>query len=486
MGQGEVDFWVVSDRVLSVAPDGAKEEALALGVCKGRVVRREPASLLRQGPLFDRAKLTGAPVYELAAAPVVPGFVNAHTHLALAPLRGVTNVANRSGNVIGEVYFRLESFLSGADVRSFTRMGAYESLLCGVTEVWDHYYFGHDVARALLEVGLCGVVAPTLQDLAGPGVKTWQTQLADTLDLSTDAELRAAGISTALGPHATDTVSDELLERVGDLARTHSLPVHLHAAQTFEEFRQAAARYPSGIGRGLLEALVDTEVLLAHGLFLSEAECRALAGASFTLAYCPLSQIQFGFLGPLDVWRSRGGRWAVGTDCVASNDALDVQRELPWAGGEAALGTSFSCERTRLLSGESSAAACLEAKRVERSGAIAIEPAELLAAAYGMGLPARGHGPAPLSVGSSANFLVLDPNHPALYPDEGLARTLAYGSTHGAIRWMCVRGKTIGMRDGLSRELLSSDSYQECLTEAQRRRDELFERARMHSAAPSG
>ncbi len=150
-----VERWVVSDRVLVGA--GAAERPLALGLSAGRIVARVDAAELRARGLPH--------VLDFGRRPVAPAFVNGHVHLAMSPLRGITDAENRLGNVVTDVFFRVESQLSEADVEAFTRLGAFESLLSGTGEVWDHYYFGDAVARALSEVGLGAVVAPTLQDL---------------------------------------------------------------------------------------------------------------------------------------------------------------------------------------------------------------------------------------------------------------------------------------------------------------------------------
>ncbi|MEE2777443.1 MAG: hypothetical protein VYE73_11870, partial [Acidobacteriota bacterium] len=93
---------------------------------------------------------------------VTPAFVNAHTHLALGFLRGAAPPGTLAGNMVRDFYFGIEARLEPGDVEAFARMGAYESLLHGVGLVWDHYYHGGSVARALVGTGLSGVVAPTL------------------------------------------------------------------------------------------------------------------------------------------------------------------------------------------------------------------------------------------------------------------------------------------------------------------------------------
>src|SRR5690606_32206526 len=118
-------------------------------------------------------------------------------------------------------------------------------------------------------------------------------------------------------------------------------------------------RFRRGMAREMSECLEGCRVLFAHGLHLSDADCLALADIGWVLAYCPFSQLQFGFLGPFTSWHRAGGAWVLGTDCVACNDALDVQRELPLLGGEAALLAGFSKDSAKLLThgslGESAA-----------------------------------------------------------------------------------------------------------------------------------
>ena len=79
-------------------------------------------------------------------------------------------------------FFRFEKHLSAADVRVFSRLAAFESALLGIGQVWDHYYYGFEVAEALREVGLGGVVAPTLQDLAGPGAERSQDATSTSMN----------------------------------------------------------------------------------------------------------------------------------------------------------------------------------------------------------------------------------------------------------------------------------------------------------------
>ena len=174
-------------------------------------------------------------VQHLGDRVVTAALVNAHTHLALSSFRGMGQNDRMRSNVVEEFYYAVESRMDAGDAKAFTRMGAYESLLAGVGTVWDHYYHALAVAQGIADVGLTAVVAPTLQDRAGPGVNQLEAQLAATETLASSARWADLGITAAYGCHATDTVSDDLWRQVGNLRIKHGLPIHAHLAQSLEE-----------------------------------------------------------------------------------------------------------------------------------------------------------------------------------------------------------------------------------------------------------
>ena len=151
----------------------------------------------------------------------------------MSAFRGLSSAVQQEGNAVEDVYFQLESQLD-EDIRAFTRVGAYESLLQGVGFVWEHYYGGTALADGIYDAGLEGVVAPTLQDVHGPGTAILQAQLAATEALRS-ADYASKGIFAAIGPHATDSVSNTLWRDIVSLAQSTELPLHFHLAQSWEE-----------------------------------------------------------------------------------------------------------------------------------------------------------------------------------------------------------------------------------------------------------
>jgi len=449
-----------------------------------------PARIVVSGSLIERVELdptpAGADELDLGERLVTPAFVNAHTHLALSFMRGralAPSAASKSArqNLVEDLFFRYEQRLTPAAIRAFTRMGAYESLLAGVGFVWDHYYGGRAVADALLDTGLSGAVAPTLQDLAGPGMRDSDAQLEATLEIAQDASLRDRGVLAALGPHATDTVSPGLLRRVAELARKEQLPVHLHVAQSYDELHRLETR----VGRSPLallsrEGVLDEppQVLLAHALFAHEADLRSLNPSRHTLLYCPSAQLQFGFPAPLVRWSELGLRWTVGTDTGASNDTMSVQPELRLAAGAASAMTTGSLALARFTErGSVHDAGEAWAQRKERVARFAphVTTSALLSRVWH---EAGGLHPA-LQVGSIArgalaNLAVWELDHPAFWPGTDPLRALCFGDTSQALYTLLVAGRVIGTPGDLARSVIGSAGYRAARQEADARLAELF------------
>jgi 5-methylthioadenosine/S-adenosylhomocysteine deaminase len=433
---------------------------------------------------------------------ISPAFVNAHTHLALGFLRGSAPPEALRGNMVRELYFAIERNLEPEDVAAFTRMGAYESLLAGVGLVWDHYYHGLAVAQGLAQTGLAGVVAPTVQDLSGPGVGWTRDQLLATERIAQSADLLDAGIAAAVGPHATDTVSEELWSEAAAIAREHELPLHAHLAQSLEEHSfSVKERHDTPVGwlasLRVLEGL--PAAVFAHALYASRRDLARLDPARDVLVFCPCSQLVFGFPADPLVWEEAGLRWAVATDCSPSNDSMNLQKELRHVAGlrtaatsssrayrdlveepEQDLGTRRRGDSIEYLArvpveGDALADAVWRERLglFERAAEIA-RPESLLARVWSV--PGALHPvlrAGVLEAGALANLLVWDPEHPSMWPGAGLS-TLAMGDTTQAIHAMFVAGREVGQAGDFHRSLVESERYREALREADRRRGVLL------------
>lgn len=421
-------------------------------------------------------------VLDYGSALITPAFVNAHTHLTMNFMRGRFDDLTASGNAVEQLFFRVETQLEAADVRAFTRMGAYECLLSGVATVWDHYYFGEAVAQGLRDVGLPGVVAPTLQDLSGPGLGKAEQGLSETLAIARDAALARAGIYAALGPHASDTVSAELWARLAQLAQQHGLPLHFHLAQSPEEVERVAER----TGGSPVELLERAGVLaqprvMAHGIYLSLAQAqRATAGPGW-LVFCPASQTQFGVPARIDEWLAADVPFLVASDSGNSNDGLNVQEELRWVAGFRALSSSYGPAFADVLA----QGGAEPARRVGLARAQAVARSSRLSDAdyllrkvwddAGALHPAFRTGT--IAPGALANLAVWDLDSPSCWPATAPLRALAFSNLSHALRQLIVLGEPRGTEGWFGSSLVNSQGYRDARREADERLRHLWRRA---------
>lgn len=474
---------LVSRRAVLPEGDGLVVEPAAVLVENGRIQAVWPLDVEPQG-VDALAVRAGARLFDFGDRLLTPAFVNAHTHLALSALRAVALEQATPGNMVERFFYRVEAAMQASDIRAFARVGAWESLLSGVGLVWDHYYEAPAVAEALSDVGLAGVVSPALQDLDGPGVERVERALEETEQLAEQGRLKARGIFAGVGPHATDTVSEPLWAQVIELSRRHGLPVHAHLAQSIEEVRRAHDRHgcsPTALlhRMGVLESV--PRGVWAHGLYCSRSDLELLAGDRHALVYCPYSQLVFGFPARVSEWSHAGVDWVVATDCAASNDSMNLQKELRFVEGQRSVGTAFTPAYERFLeSGRPEDAEAVWSRR-EAFRRTADEEGDraqsLLARVWRR--PGRLHPSfvaGEISRGALANLVVWDLDHPSMWPEHAPFRTLAMADTTQAIHAMFVVGHLVGTPGSFHRSLIDGEAYRAAVGEASERLARLLDR----------
>lgn len=403
-----------------------------------------------------------------------PAFVNAHTHLSMSFFRSIDSSSAAGGNMVTDLFFKLERKMSADDVRAFSRMGAYECLNFGIGTVWDHYYHGEAIAKALCDTGLTGVIAPTLQDLEGPAKDAWEREWAHTQSIHSSQEFSKQGVVAAWGPHATDTVSANLMKKIQEQASKDQIPIHMHLAQCREEYyKRMASENLSPVTFLKRMHIFDTKtpLVFAHGLYLRDEDLDILSKHPQShLVSCPSSQMIFDFPAPLTVWESRKIQWLVGTDTVASNDSMNLQKELRMISGFPLQELSYS-ENYRKFREEHSSLEDFASQRekIWKKSKVFRDPSYLLNKVWNK----AGSLHPKLKVGviapkSFANLVVWDLDHPSFWPAKNL-RALAFNDSTSAIHNMLMGGKWVSKDGAFAEGLRNSTSYKEALKEAKER-----------------
>ncbi len=319
--------------VLTVGPEGDVPDG-AVHIRDGAIVAVGPYAELR-------AALPGVPVTGDGTGLLVPGFVNAHTHLSEALATGMGSeltLFEWGERIVGP----LGSVLTEEDAHEGTRLRAVEMLLSGVTTVNDMFVHCNPAAYASLGVvsglesaGMRGVVSFGAEDIAAPGTPAWadvtrvmdeQKALAEAAS-ATELITYRYGVGTLLGQ------SDELLEAGVDACRRHGWAVHTHLAEVREELVAATQRWGRRtIPHALRLGLFERPLIAGHGVWVTEPDIEILAAHDVAIAHNPVANMILGS-GVCPVPRLRGAGIAVGigTDGAASNDGQDMLQAVKTA-----------------------------------------------------------------------------------------------------------------------------------------------------------
>ena len=279
-----------------------------------------------------------ARVHHLGWSVILPGLVNAHTHLELSH---VARFATRKFvEWLAEVIWRSDT--AGADA---AESGAHESLRFGVTCVGDITTLPAVTRPALAS---CALRVVSYGEVRAMGPR--RGLLDERLTAATDASYAGPGLRVGVSPHAPYSVEPAGYARCLEAAKSLGLPLATHLAETRDEwpflerhegpFRHLLAtlgawdekvpRFPGGpIRLAKAIGLLDYPTLLAHVNYCDDDEMALLTGGKASVVYCPRTHVQFGH--PPHRWRemlARGINVAVGTDSRASSPDLNLVDDL--------------------------------------------------------------------------------------------------------------------------------------------------------------
>ncbi|PSP99323.1 S-adenosylhomocysteine deaminase [Halobacteriales archaeon QS_4_70_19] len=377
---------------------------------------------------------------------VLPGLVNAHTHVAMTLLRGYAD-DKPLDDWLREDIWPVEGALEPADVRAGARLGVLEMIRAGTTAFADMYFHVEQVADVVAEAGLRarlghGVVTVGKDEAEARADFEESVAVARDLDGAADGRIR-----TAVMPHSLTTVGTEYLAEFVPQAREAGVPVHLHANETRDEVEPVVEEHdqrPLAYARD--HGLLESDDFLAHGVHLDDAELDLLAETRTGVVHCPASNMKLASgMAPVQALLDRGVPVALGTDGAASNNDLSLFDELRDA---AMLG--------KLAADDASAVPAGAAVRMATAGGADV-----------LGLPGGRIEP-----GAAADLAVLDLDAAHLTPAHDLVSHLTYAATAADVRHTVCDGRVL-MRD---REVLTLDAAA-TKREARRRARDAVDRA---------
>ena len=256
-------------------------------------LRIEGGDILERSP--DLRPHPGEDVLDLAGAFVLPGLVNAHTHLYSALARGMPGPRETPRGfveILETVWWRLDRALDEESVSLSGLVGAIEAARSGTTVVFDHHSSPSFVEgslatlrRSLEDVGLRSVLCYETTDRNGLAGR--DAGIAENRRFLASGPTPLTG--GTVGAHAAFTLGDESLDRLAALAGTGA-GVHVHVAEDRCDVEDSRRRGATGVVERLRRhGLVGERTLLAHCVHLAGAELAEAQDAGAWLVHCPRS-----------------------------------------------------------------------------------------------------------------------------------------------------------------------------------------------------
>lgn len=293
-------------------------------VIKNAEIQIEHGKIAYIGVAARAPKTQADRTIDLKGAVALPGFVNTHTHLPMTLFRGAADDMPLM-RWLNERIWPMEDKLTAADAYWGSMLAFCEMAAQGVTAFNDMYFFSRDILRAAVQSGMRGFLCRPVVDAGGKG----NQMLAEAIELFREFDGKD-NIRISLAPHAEYTVSKAMFVRLAETARQYGMRVHVHVSETRGEHEDCIKR--NGITPiGLMNetGLLDSPVMAAHCVHVSDEDMELMAQKGVSVLSCPRSNLKLGSgIARVDALIKKGVNVALGTDGAASNNALGIYSEM--------------------------------------------------------------------------------------------------------------------------------------------------------------
>ena len=341
---------------------------------------------------------------------LMPGFKNAHTHTAMTFLRSCADDMPLD-RWLNEQVFPREARLTDEMVYVFSVLGIMEYLTSGVTSSFDMYFHNEAYVRANTDTGFRTVLCASMNDFDSDPTNVER----EFLRYNAHNEL----VSYRLGIHAEYTTSVERIRYMASLAEKYKAPCFIHLCETRRETEDCIRRTGKTPAKYLDElGFFNYGGGAFHCVYLSEDDVRLFREKGLWAVTCPASNLKLASgIAPIQRYIDAGLKLAIGTDGAASNNALDMFREmyLVTALQKYLLGDATACDAEKVLE-----MACVGGARA-------------------MGLDCCDD----IAVGKKADLIVIDLSRPNMQPIHNIEKNLVYSGSKENVRLTMVNGRVL-------------------------------------------
>ena len=318
----KIKLLIIPQWIITVNPDNQVLTQHAVAIHEDKLLNILPVEEARN--LYDAEETVVLPQHAL-----LPGLINAHTHAAMALLKGLADDLPLMAWLQEHIWPAEAKWANAEFVYDGTQLAIAEMLRSGTTCFNDMYFFPEAAVQAVTEAGIRASIGMIMIDFPTAWGNGPQDYLAKGLKLREELQHNAL-ISTVFAPHAPYTVSDQPLQELHTHAETLNIPIHMHVHETAFEVQQAQEQTDERpLARLARLGLLDRHFLAVHMTQLTSDEIRLLGEKGVNVIHCPESNLKLasGFC-PIAELTQAGVNVALGTDGNASNNDLDMLGEM--------------------------------------------------------------------------------------------------------------------------------------------------------------
>lgn len=341
---------------------------------------------------------------------LMPGFKNAHTHSAMTFVRSFADDLPLEQWLYEKIFPR-EAKLTDETIYYCAKLANMEYLTSGITSSFDMYFHNDAYVQANIDMGFRTAIVSAMNNFD----KDYHDVEQEYLKFNGMNDL----ISYHIGFHAEYTTCMERMEYIASLAEKYSAPVFVHNAETKTEVEGCIERY--GVTPTVL---FDRLGMYRYGgggfhcVYMTDADIEVFKNRGLWVVTNPASNLKLASgIAPICRFMSEGINIAIGTDGPASNNALDMFREM-------FLVTALAKYR------ENDASAC-DANRVLEMACVG--------GARAMGLNDCDD----IAVGKKADLIVIDLSRPNMHPFNNLSKNIVYSGSKENVRLTMVGGRIL-------------------------------------------
>ena len=341
---------------------------------------------------------------------LMPGFKNAHTHSAMTFLRSNADDLPLQ-EWLNNAVFPFEARLTAEDIGILTRLAVLEYYTSGITSIMEMYLTPPSIAEACIDMGMRIVQVGGVNNFSQSPelLEQWYCELNGKDPLS----------SFQLGFHAEYTCSRELLERFAELAAKYKAPVYAHVSETAKEVEECIGRY----GRTPVAFLADLGIFDYGGagyhlVHTTPDDLDVMKEKHIAAVTNPGSNTKLASgIAPVSSYLDAGITVAIGTDGPASNNCLDMFREMFLTAGLAKLreqdASAVPAERV------------LEMATVNGAKVMILPDCDVLAE------------------GKTADMIMIDVQQPNMQPINNIACNLVYSGSKSDVMMTMIGGRIV-------------------------------------------